>query len=60
MTPEACALEILRGVERNKAIIVVTGISKIAWLLYRICPGLVLWILGREIKKARTEMRIDH
>jgi NAD(P)-dependent dehydrogenase (short-subunit alcohol dehydrogenase family) len=59
ITPEKCALVILRGMERNKAIIVVTGFAKILWLLYRIHPGLILWIMGREIKKIREEMRID-
>ncbi|MBW1841296.1 MAG: SDR family oxidoreductase [Deltaproteobacteria bacterium] len=59
ITPEKCALVILRGMERNKAIIVVTGFAKILWLLYRIHPGLILWMMGREIKKIREEMRID-
>jgi len=59
ITPEECALVILRGVERNKAIIVVTGFAKILWLLYRIHPGLILRMMRREIKKSRKEMRID-
>ena len=59
LTPEACALVILRGVERNKAIIVVTGFAKILWLLHRIHPGLIFSMMGREIKKARATMRID-
>jgi len=58
ITPEECALVILRGVERNKAIIVVTGFAKILWLLYRIHPGLILWMMRREMKKSRKEMRI--
>ena len=59
ITPEECALVILRGVERNKAVIVVTGFAKILWLLYRIYPGLILWMMGQKIKKSREEMRID-
>lgn len=59
ITPEECALVILRGVEHNKSIIVVTGFAKILWLLYRIHPGLILWMMRREIKKSRKEMRID-
>ncbi len=59
ITPEACALAILRGVERNKATIVVTGFAKILWLLHRIHPGLIFWMMGREIKKSRAEMRIN-
>jgi len=49
----------LSGVERNKAIIVVTGFAKFLWLLHRVCPELILWMMGREIKKSRKEMRID-
>ncbi|MCP3951056.1 MAG: SDR family oxidoreductase [Desulfobacterales bacterium] len=60
ITPEECALVVLRGVERNKAIIVVTGFAKILWMLYRIFPGLILWMMGRGIKKSRKEMRIDN
>jgi short-subunit dehydrogenase len=58
MTPEECALVILRGVERNKAIIVVTRFAKILWMLQRICPGLVLWLMQRGMKKSRQESRI--
>ena len=59
ITPEKCAAVILRGVERNKAIIVVTGFAKILWLLQRISPGLIRWMMGRNLKKSRREIRID-
>ncbi len=39
---EACARDILRGVARNRAIIVVTAHAKIASRLYRIAPRLML------------------
>jgi len=43
--PDACARDILRGVARNHAIIVVTTPAKIAWLLYRLAPRLMLrWV----------------
>ena len=58
ITPDACADAILKGVERNRAIIVVTGFAKFLWLLYRISPGLMIWMMEREIKKSRREMRI--
>lgn len=59
ITPEKCALQILHGVKRNKAIIVVTGLAKILWWLYRIYPGAIPWIMERAIKKSRIEIRID-
>jgi NAD(P)-dependent dehydrogenase (short-subunit alcohol dehydrogenase family) len=59
ITPEECASVILRGVERNKAIIVVTGFAKILWLLHRIHPGWILWMMERGIKKSRKNARID-
>jgi len=39
---DACARDILRGVARNHAIIVVTAHAKVAWWLYRIAPRLML------------------
>lgn len=59
ITPEKCALTILKGVERNKAIIVVTGFAKFLWLLHRISPGLVRWMMGRSLKESRQEVRIE-
>ena len=59
ITPEECASVILRGVERNKATIVVTGMAKVLWILQRICPGLILWMMRRNIKKGRKETRIE-
>jgi NAD(P)-dependent dehydrogenase (short-subunit alcohol dehydrogenase family) len=41
MPPERCADQILRGVERNKAVIVVTLLAKFLYLLQRISPGIV-------------------
>ncbi|MGD2272440.1 MAG: SDR family NAD(P)-dependent oxidoreductase [Desulfobacterales bacterium] len=58
ITPEKCASAIIRGVERNKAIIVVTGFAKVLWLLQRISPRLILWMMRRNLKKSRKEMRI--
>jgi NAD(P)-dependent dehydrogenase (short-subunit alcohol dehydrogenase family) len=44
---DACARAILRGVERNQPIIVVTAAAKFTWLLYRAAPGLVMRIARR-------------
>lgn len=58
ITPQECAAVILRGVERNKAIIVVTWFAKVLWLLQRISPALIRWMMGRDLKKTRREMRL--
>ena len=59
ISPEECASVILRGVERNKAIIVVTRAAKVFWWLHRIHPGWLLWMMRRKIKEAREKMRIE-
>jgi NAD(P)-dependent dehydrogenase (short-subunit alcohol dehydrogenase family) len=48
---EACARDALRGVERNRAVIVVTAPAKIGWLFYRLAPGLFARIMRREVAK---------
>jgi len=55
VTPEECAKIILRGVEYNKAFIVVTFFAKFLWLLNRISPNLVIWIMKRVYKKAQED-----
>lgn len=52
VTPEECAKIILRGVEHNKAFIVVTFFAKFLWLLNRISPNLVIWIMNKMYKNA--------
>jgi NAD(P)-dependent dehydrogenase (short-subunit alcohol dehydrogenase family) len=59
ITPEACAQVILRGVQQNKAIIVVTGFAKFLWALQRVSPALIRWIMRRNIRKYRREMRVE-
>lgn len=59
ITPEKCVLAILKGVERNKAYIVVTGFAKVLWMLHRISPRLIHWIMGRNLKESRQEIRIE-
>jgi len=53
MSPERCAEVIIRGVERNKPIIVVTFAARLLYLLQRLSPGLVLWISKQFVKKMR-------
>jgi short-subunit dehydrogenase len=54
ITPEKCANAILRGVEHNKAFIIVTLFAKFLWALHRISPNFVIWIMKmvqRDAKK---------
>ena len=39
MAPEACAARVLDGVEKNKAVIAVTGHAKIMWAMLRYFPA---------------------
>ena len=58
ISPEECVGKILRGVERNKATIVIGWWAKILWVLQRISPGLVYWIMrmiARQMRKARIQ-----
>jgi short-subunit dehydrogenase len=41
ISAQACAREALDGVAQDRAIIPITGILKVEWLLYRLCPPLV-------------------
>ena len=59
ITSEACAQIILRGVQRNKAIIVVTGFAKVLWALQRISPAVIRWMMRRDLRKSRKVMRIE-
>jgi NAD(P)-dependent dehydrogenase (short-subunit alcohol dehydrogenase family) len=59
ISPEECASVILRGVERNRAVIVVTGVAKVFGWLHRIKPGWILWMMGRRTRKFREQMRIE-
>jgi short-subunit dehydrogenase len=59
MPPEKCAKIILRGVKRNKPIIVVSMIAKILWVLYRISPSIMLKLGTLFTKKGRKEFRAE-
>ncbi|MDD5399107.1 MAG: SDR family NAD(P)-dependent oxidoreductase [Dehalococcoidia bacterium] len=60
LTPDECAKRILRGVERNKAFIILTGFAQYLSLLNRISPDLVIWIMrrgyGNALKKGMIQM----
>ena len=43
ISPERCARIIRRGVERNKAIIIVGWSARLVWYIYRTFPGFFIW-----------------
>lgn len=53
IAPEVCAEEILRGVARNKATIVVTWQAKVAYLIARAIPALMDQIALKSIREIR-------
>jgi len=53
ITPAECAKVILKGVEKNKGVIVVTALAKFLYLLQRISPGLAFKLLLHDIKNLR-------
>lgn len=48
MSPDDCAAVILKGVEKNKAMIMVTGHAKFLYALQRLSPSLTRWLIGRQ------------
>jgi NAD(P)-dependent dehydrogenase (short-subunit alcohol dehydrogenase family) len=59
MRPDRAARVILDGVERNRPLILVTGLAHALWWLYRIAPSLVWWFARFMMRKTRRESRID-
>lgn len=55
-TAEALAGAVLRGVSRNKAIIVFTPFARVMWALYRLSPTLTIALAARA---ARTSTLLD-
>ncbi len=52
VTPEECARIILGGVERNEATIIVTFYAKFLCFINRLIPGLWVWLMARNYRKA--------
>jgi NADP-dependent 3-hydroxy acid dehydrogenase YdfG len=53
ITPEDCAKVVLKGVEKNKAIIVVTAVAKFLYTLQRNSPNLAIKLMLHDVKKLR-------
>jgi NAD(P)-dependent dehydrogenase (short-subunit alcohol dehydrogenase family) len=54
--PERLAEDVLRGVERNRAIIVAPARARAAWIANRIAPWLVERMLARELGWTRKQL----
>jgi NAD(P)-dependent dehydrogenase (short-subunit alcohol dehydrogenase family) len=54
--PERLAEDVLRGVERNRAIIVAPARARTAWLMNRISPRLIERIYARELEWVRRHL----
>lgn len=59
MPPEAFAPKAIRGILRNKAIIIVPAWWKLAWYLHRISPGLGIYLAHRAFLDARKTLGLD-
>ena len=53
ITPEECAVERLKGVEKNKGMIVITAFAKILYLLQRLSPDLSMKLMSFDLKRLR-------
>jgi NAD(P)-dependent dehydrogenase (short-subunit alcohol dehydrogenase family) len=54
MDVEDCARLLLRGVARNRSLIIISWQSRLAWWLYRISPALVQWVVKVGFAKVRA------
>lgn len=57
---DACAADILRGVERNQAVILAPLHARLLWWLHRLAPGVFIWAntqAAKQIRKLRTGER---
>ena len=55
VTPDECARIVLSGVERNKAVIVVTLFAKALWWLYRISPNLAIGLMTKGLERYKKK-----
>ncbi|RJP84561.1 MAG: SDR family oxidoreductase [Desulfobacteraceae bacterium] len=54
ITPEECAREILKGVEKNTGVIVITALAKILYMLQRLSPDLAMKLMSLDMKRMRN------
>ena len=53
-TANECVAEMMKGIEKNRAIIVAPGKHKIYWWLYRVYPSFIPFVWRKIIKKLKT------
>lgn len=54
MDVEDCARLLLRGVVRNRSLIIISWQARLAWWLYRISPALVQWVVKVGFARVRA------
>ena len=59
ISAEACARAILRGVEKKRAVVVVTAFAKFAWWLYRLAPWLALRAGAAAALRTTTMTKVE-
>jgi len=57
VSPQVCAQCLLRGVEKNRAIIPVTFLAKLLWWIGRVSPAGLNTILASDLAKLRTALK---
>ena len=57
MTPEICAKKILRGVEKNRAVILIGLHARLMWWLYRLAPRPFLRLVGLGFRLFRKQLQ---
>ena len=53
MSPEAAAIEILKGLDRSLDMILVGRVAKLSWWINRLSPRLFQWLMERQISDKR-------
>jgi short-subunit dehydrogenase len=57
--PERLAQDVLRGVERDRAIIIAPARARTAWLVSRLAPRMLERMMARELEWTRNQLLAD-
>ncbi|MEM1177346.1 MAG: SDR family oxidoreductase [Acidobacteriota bacterium] len=57
VSPERCAQQVMRGVERNRGVITVNAHASFVWWLYRFAPRPFMALTGHIFKRMRARLR---
>jgi len=55
-SPDALAGDVLRGIERNRALVVAPRSARVAWRLQRLAPSLVAREAARQVARVRRQL----